>query len=90
MSYSFKVIAQGGQLTVATDGHVPDGTFVINGHESTGLESTSVGVWLNGPDGAQRLYAYAAGQVPPPMPAPAPAPAAAETPAAPETPEGGE
>lgn len=78
MSYSFKVVASGGQLTVESDGYYgPDATFVVNGHESTGAESTSIGIWLNGPDNANRLYAYAAGQVPPPMPAPQPMPAAA-------------
>lgn len=74
MSYGFKVTAVDGVLTVTdVSGTIPNGSFVVNGHEPMGNESTSVGVWLNAPDGTARMYAYAAASLPAPAPAPAPA-----------------
>lgn len=49
MSYSLKVAVADGVATVETTGEVPDGTFVVSGHEDD--NSRQLGVTRQGVDG---------------------------------------
>lgn len=43
MSYSFRIEAKGGALTVGTpSGTVPDGTYEVTGHDDAGSRNISV------------------------------------------------
>lgn len=57
MSYSITVKAAGGQLTVEHSGEVPDGTYIISGHEDE--HGHTMGVTRSDAEGHQVAHASA-------------------------------